>query len=100
MSKVTSKRQVTVPKEIADQYGISPGDDIGWQPAGDTIRVIPPREARKPLDREARLRLFDQATERQVAREAQSRASKSGADTPPDDRGWKREDLYDRGRTG
>jgi len=100
MSKVTSKRQVTVPKEIADQYGISPGDEISWQPAGDTIRVIPPGEVRKPLDREARLRLFDQATERQMERETQRRATEPDTDKPPDDRGWKREDLYDRGRTG
>ena len=41
MSKVTSKLQVTVPKVIAEQYGIRPGDDIDWVSAGDSIRVIP-----------------------------------------------------------
>ncbi|MEK7258043.1 MAG: SUMF1/EgtB/PvdO family nonheme iron enzyme, partial [Bacteroidota bacterium] len=30
MAKVTSKLQVTVPKIIADQYGIRPGDEIEW----------------------------------------------------------------------
>jgi len=98
MSKVTSKRQVTVPKEIADRYGISPGDDIQWQPAGETIRVIPPGEIRKPLDREARLRLFDQATQRQKERDAQRRAAVPPQDPASKDRGWRREDLYDRGR--
>ena len=43
MAKVTSKCQVTVPKAIAQQYGIRPGDDIDWVAAGDVIRVIPSR---------------------------------------------------------
>ena len=30
MAKVTSKLQVTLPKALADQYGIEPGDEIGW----------------------------------------------------------------------
>ncbi len=42
MAKVTSKLQVTVPKAIADRYGIRPGDEIEWVAAGDTIRVLPP----------------------------------------------------------
>jgi AbrB family looped-hinge helix DNA binding protein len=99
MSKVTSKRQVTVPKEIADQYGIEPGDEITWQPAGDTIRVIPSGEVRKPMDRESRLRLFDQATERQEERDARRREARLPSEEPAQRRGWKREDLYDRGRT-
>ncbi len=36
MAKVTSKYQVTVPKAIAQKYGIRPGDDIDWVAAGDT----------------------------------------------------------------
>ena len=28
MAKVTSKLQLTVPKAIADQYGIRPGDEL------------------------------------------------------------------------
>ena len=38
MSKVTTKPQLTVPKAIADQYGIRPGDELEWVPAGETIR--------------------------------------------------------------
>jgi AbrB family looped-hinge helix DNA binding protein len=52
MAKVTSKRQVTVPKAIAEQYGIRPGDEIEWLPAGDAIRVVPmssPRPAGSSL---------------------------------------------------
>ena len=55
-----------------------------------TIRLVPARKA--PVDREGRLELYDQATERQRAREA-----RRGPAAPATDRGWTREDLYDRG---
>jgi AbrB family looped-hinge helix DNA binding protein len=93
MAKVTSKYQVTVPKIIAEQYHIRPGDDISWVPAGEVIRVIPAGRRTAVEDRESRLRLFDQATERLRKRPA-ARATKR-----PQDRGWKREDLYARGRS-
>jgi len=93
MAKVTSKLQVTVPKAIADQYGIRPGDDIDWVPAGDAIRVIPVGLPEPPDDRELRLRLFDQATERHRRRTKAVKARTAG------DRGWSREDLYSRGRS-
>ena len=66
MAKVTSKYQVTVPRAIADQYHIRPGDDIDWLPAGEVIRVIPAGQQADDEDRESALRLFDQdqATER------------------------------------
>ena len=91
MAKVTSKLQVTVPKAMADRFGIAPGDHIDWEPAGDAIRVIP---ARKRARREAaaRVRLFDQATLRQKERQAASPSR------PAADRGWTRDELYDRGR--
>jgi AbrB family looped-hinge helix DNA binding protein len=34
MPKVTSKLRLTVPKAIADQYGIRAGDELEWIPAG------------------------------------------------------------------
>ncbi len=43
-------------------------------------------------DTEFRLRLFDEATARQRRRDA------AGMRSRPKDRGWKREDLYRRGR--
>lgn len=92
MAKVTSKYQVTVPRAIADQYGIRPGDEIDWRPAGDVIRVIPSDKRLEPDDREFRLRLYDQATERHQRRPA-VKAKR------PRDRGWRREDLYSRGRS-
>jgi AbrB family looped-hinge helix DNA binding protein len=92
MSKVTSKLQVTVPKVIAQQYGIRPGDEIDWVSAGDSIRVIPPGGSKPALDIGARLDLFDQATQRHQVRDA-CRAENQLAT----DRGWTREELYDRG---
>ena len=44
MAKVTSKLQVTIPKALAERYGIRPGDEIDWEPAGQFIRVVPSAE--------------------------------------------------------
>lgn len=90
MAKVTSKLQVTVPKVLADRYGIRPGDEIEWEAAGDVIRVVPGRGKPAP-DVRARLELFDAATERQRARD------RARAKPRARDRGWTREELYDRG---
>ena len=40
MAKVTSKVQLTLPKAIADQYKIRPGDDLDWLPPGEAIWVV------------------------------------------------------------
>ena len=94
MAKVTSKLQVTLPKAIADQYGIAPGDEIEFQAAGDVIRIVPPRARARTarLTLEERLRLFDAATERLRRLQSSIPAAESGTG-----RGWKREDLYTRG---
>jgi len=93
MARVTSKRQVTIPKAIADRYAIAPGDVIDFLPAGDAIRVQRSDVGPASLDREQRLERFDHATQRQQARQ-QVRPRRSGTD-----RGWRREDLYERGST-
>ena len=93
MAKVTSKLQLTVPKAIADQYGIRPGDELQWIAAGEAIRVIPAgRNNLKQQERtlEERSELFDRATQRQKRRQA-----KAGKVVSPAARGWKREELYD-----
>lgn len=89
MSKVTSKLQVTIPKAIADRHGLRPGDEIEWVSAGDAIRVEPAGRS-KALNVAERLRLFDAATKR-------LRRKRWTGETPRD-RGWTREELYDRGR--
>jgi bifunctional DNA-binding transcriptional regulator/antitoxin component of YhaV-PrlF toxin-antitoxin module len=92
MAKVTSKLQVTLPKVLAEQYGIAPGDEIAWESAGDAIRVVPGTVPVRP-DRETRLHRFDQATDRQRRRDRGVKAT--GA---PHDRKWSRSELYSRGR--
>ena len=100
MSKVTTKLQVTVPKAIADQYGIRPGDELEWVPAGETIRVVPigrTRRSAKQLSVKERLALFDQATERQRRREAMFGKEPVISSESNADRGWTREEIYIRG---
>ena len=96
MTKVTSKLQVTIPKAIADQYGIEPGDEIEFRPAGESIRVsMAKRPKGRELGIEERLRLFDAAMERQRRRE-------EGMKLPPEapsERDWRRQDLYSRGKS-
>src|ERR1700728_3519172 len=97
MPKVTSKLQLTVPKAIADEYGIRPGDELNWIPAGESIRVELSRgrsNAGRQLTVEERLTLFDsgmQRVDKLQAKELKKNRGKSG----PHDRGWTREDLYD-----
>lgn len=94
MARVTSKYQVTVPKVIAEQYGIQPGDNIQWVPAGEVIRVVPAGKSAATEYREDKLRLFDQATERHRRRLSAAKTKRR-----PRARGWTREDLYVRGRS-
>lgn len=90
MARVTSKLQVTIPKAVADRYGIAPGAEIEFEPAGDVIRVVPERRAeRGPRER---VRLLERALERQRERQTGRVVAEA------QDRDWTREDLYDRGR--
>lgn len=93
MAKVTSKLQVTIPKALAERYRIKPGDEIEWEAAGPYIRVVPGQRSQL-LPLEERLRIFDLATQRQEERQANQ-------DWPDgskyQERGWTREELYDRG---
>jgi AbrB family looped-hinge helix DNA binding protein len=101
MPKVTSKLQLTVPKKIADQYGIQPGDELEWIPAGESIRVEVMHQKvknRQELSREERLTLFDEATRRRKEREELILSGKPRPEAPKSGRGWTREALYeDRG---
>jgi antitoxin PrlF len=40
MSKVTSKGQVTIPKDIRDEFGFLPGTDVEFLRDGSGIRVV------------------------------------------------------------
>jgi len=103
MPKVTSKLQLTVPKKIADQYGIRPGDELEWIPAGDSIRVELARRKAKAgheLTTAERLALFDANMERvdKLQAEKLKEARAKGTRITRENRGWTREELYeDRG---
>ena len=93
MAKVTSKLQITVPKSLAAELGIRPGDDIDWAVSGNGLRVTPAAKCPGALDHASRLRLFDEATERQQRRQHGIEPTHAQRD-----RGWSREELYGRGR--
>jgi AbrB family looped-hinge helix DNA binding protein len=96
MPKVTSKLQLTVPKKIADQYGIRPGDELEWIPAGDSIRVELVRrkaKAGQSLTPEERVALFDTGMARVDKLQAAELKANKGKPAPRS-RGWTREDLY------
>jgi AbrB family looped-hinge helix DNA binding protein len=95
-TRVTSKLQVTIPKAIARRYGIAPGQEIDWLEAGDAIRVVPQSPPRQTPNPSARLEMFDRASARQLER--QSRRPVNAAKSK--DRGWTREELYERGHPG
>ena len=98
MAKVTSKLQLTLPKAIADQYKIRPGDDLEWLPAGEAIRVVKrDAEAAEPATVKERLQLFDQATARQRKRQAEFGKKRLAGSSRSQGRGWTREELYERG---
>ncbi len=92
MTRVTGKFQITLPKRLVDAFGISVGDEVELLAAGDGIHIVPASSVRPGLSTLDRLRLFDEATHRM---KASLQEKKFPAQT---DRGWTREDLYDRGR--
>ena len=94
MAKVTSKLQITVPKALAAELDLQPGDDIDWAINGNGLRVTPSKARREVFDLATRLRQYDHATDRQRRRQQDVRLAPADGD-----RGWSREDLYDRGRT-
>ena len=98
---MTSKLQLTVPKVIADKYGIRPGDELEWTPAGESIRVRLVRNKTKTeLKPDELLLLFDENTRWLDELQAEElRASKAkDVRLTRENRGWTREELYeDRG---
>ncbi len=92
MAKVTSKYQVSIPRRLADQLNIVPGDEVEWHVAGEELRIS--RASKPPLSLEEKLRMFDAATRRQAARNRHIKPRPASAG-----RGWTREELYDRGRS-
>ena len=93
MSKITSKLQITIPKAIATTCGLGPGDELEFVVRGDELRLVSGRRARRRLTTAQRLALFDEASQRQRARDKAWTGTRNAAK-----RGWTRDELYgDRG---
>ena len=93
MAKVTSKLRITIPKRIAEQFSIKPGDEIEFVATAEGLRVVTAaRPDASTLSVAERLRLFDEGNERQRRRQARMELP----DDPSADRGWTRDELYTR----
>ena len=93
MAKVTRKLQITIPKALADRAGIRAGQDIAWYADEGGLRVVPVADGPSELSPVERAREF-----MRIVAEHRRPAS-PGVDRSAD-RGWMREDLYDRGVSG
>jgi bifunctional DNA-binding transcriptional regulator/antitoxin component of YhaV-PrlF toxin-antitoxin module len=93
MSKVTSNLQVSLPKALAEQFKITPGDEIEWVARGEFIKVLPSGGTAPAANPRTRLKLFDQVTVRQKQRQRGRAVTAKTAG-----RSWTREDLYRDGR--
>jgi AbrB family looped-hinge helix DNA binding protein len=49
-AKVTSKGQITIPKEVREKLGVQPGEDVGFEEKGDMI-LIRKALTKSPFDR-------------------------------------------------
>lgn len=88
MSKVTSKLQVTIPKAVADHYGIRPGDEVRWEVREGGPLMAPEKSLRDRPPVEERTARFLES----VARVA--RLQEASEIAPGGGRGWTRDDLY------
>ena len=48
--KISSKRQVSIPKMIMDALDLKPGDEVEFQVEGDKARIIPIKTIKVPRD--------------------------------------------------
>jgi len=90
---VTSKLQVTLPKAIADAHNIRPGSEIQFESGIDCIRIVIGKSTSE-LALEEKLRLIKEARIRQQLRNKNCRHPAKAVR-----RGWRRDDLYERGAT-
>ncbi|PWK63556.1 AbrB/MazE/SpoVT family DNA-binding domain-containing protein [Aminobacter sp. AP02] len=49
--RVTTKGQVTIPKEIRDRLGIEPGSEVDFVADQEGARIVPIRPAQTPEER-------------------------------------------------
>lgn len=95
MSKVSSKYQISLPRDLARSHGIFPGEELVVEEAGSALylrREVPVGGAAETAAAE-KVQAFDRASQRQVERDL----AYAGSARPSDGRGWTRDELYQRG---
>ena len=48
--KISSKRQVSIPKNIMDALELKPGDEVDFRVEGNTARLVPIKTIKVPRD--------------------------------------------------
>ena len=89
MSKVTTKLQVTIPKVIAEQLRIRPGDEVRWEVLARGALMVAETAVRPRLSPSERAALFREMVRRQMERQRGRKWKRTK------DRGWTRADLYE-----
>ena len=92
MAKITSKLQISIPKVLTERFHFNPGDEIDFIAGSDSIRIQRHIQAPTGKDVKSRLASFDAATARAKIRKKKKTSEAAN-------RGWTREELYQRGHT-
>ncbi len=87
ISKVTSKGQATIPKEIRERLGIKPGDRVAFVVRGDTVIVIPIKGTLRDLRGSIRPKKVPEDLE-EVRREVKRRIVRAWGGGTWGSRGW------------
>ena len=95
MAKITSKLQLTLPKRLAEQHGLAPGDEVRFESVAGVIRMVPAGTPPDVLGMDERLRLFNEAS-RRISQRSRGLPEMTA---PSSGRGWTRDELYERGTT-
>lgn len=94
MGKVSSKYQISLPRDLARSHGILPGEEFIIEEAGSALYLR--REVRASGVAGAsiaeKVHAFDRASQRQAERDL----AHTGPAQPGDGRGWTRDELYQR----
>ena len=48
--KISSKRQISIPKKILDVLNLKPGDEVDFHVEGNTARLVPIKTIKVPKD--------------------------------------------------
>ncbi len=86
LARITSKGQITVPKEVRERLGVAPGDSLEFRFESDRLEVLPVRRRRlsefRGIFRVDGAKAFSE--ERSAAWEAMTRRLVEGGRQPED----------------